>query len=112
MHIKCETFGDIIKSARQNSGLTIESLADKIGISTRYLYRLENDGKKPSFDVLYKLIRTLSVSPDLIFYPEKTANKSEIENLVRMLYGCDKRSLHVIYATVKALLENESQEER
>ena len=106
MHIKCETFGDIIKSARQNSGLTIESLADKIGISTRYLYRLENDGKKPSYDVLYKIIRTLSISPDQIFYPEKATNESEIENLIRMLYSCDRRTINVITATVKALSEN------
>ena len=66
MHNKPETLGDIIKSARSTAGITMEILADKVGITERYLYRIENEGKKPSFDVLYKLIRELAISPDLI----------------------------------------------
>lgn len=50
------TLGDIIKKAREKSGMTIESLANKVEITERYLYRIENGGKKPSFEVLYKLI--------------------------------------------------------
>lgn len=100
-----ETLGDIIKSARQQNSITIETLADKVNITERYLYRIENEGKKPSYDVLYKLIRELSISPDSIFYPEKPAKDSEIENLLRMLSACDERSLKVIRATVKALID-------
>lgn len=105
MHNCPETLGDIIKSARQQNSITIETLADKVNITERYLYRIENEGKKPSYDVLYKLIRELSISPDSIFYPEKPAKDSEIENLLRMLSACDERSLKVIRATVKALID-------
>ena len=105
MHTKTETFGKIIKSARQRSELTIEELAERVGITERYLYRIENENKKPSYDVLYKLIRELSISPDLIFYPEKPSKESEVENLIRMLYNCDERSLEVVKATVKALVD-------
>ena len=104
MHTKTETFGKIIKSAQQRSELTIEELAERVGITERYLYRIENENKKPSYDVLYKLIRELSISPDLIFYPEKPSKESEVENLIRMLYNCDERSLEVVKATVKALV--------
>jgi len=69
------------------------------------LYRIENEGKKPSFDVLYKLIRTLTISSDSIFYPEKPSKESEIEDLVRMLYNCNERDLEIIKATVKAMSE-------
>ena len=106
MHNKHETLGTIIKTARKESGYTIEALSDKLGISPRYLYRIENEGQKPSYDVLYKIIRTLYISPDQIFYPEKATNESEIENLIRMLYSCDRRTINVITATVKALSEN------
>ena len=105
MHNHPETLGDIIKSARQQNGITIEALADKVNITERYLYRIENEGKKPSYNVLYKLIRELSISPDSIFYPEKTAKDSELENLLRMLSKCDERSLKVIKATAKALID-------
>jgi len=104
VHTEPETLGKIIKSARQRSKLTMEELAERIGITERYLYRIENEGKKPSYDILYKLIRELSISPDLIFYPEKPSKESEVENLIRMLYNCDERSLEVVKATAKALI--------
>ena len=105
VHIHTETLGDIIKKARQESGITMEELAFRLDITPRYLYRIENEGKKPSFDVLYGLIRELSISPDSIFYPERLATDSELENLIRRLYNCDERSLEVIKATANALLE-------
>lgn len=105
MRKKPECLGNIIKAAREKTDITIENLAYKVGITERYLYRIENEEKKPSFDVLYKLIRELSISPDLIFYPEKPSKDSEVENLLRMLSDCDERSLEVVKATVKALID-------
>lgn len=105
MHNQPDTLGGILKAAREKSGITIESLAERAEITERYLYRIENEGKKPSFDVLYKLIRELSISADSIFYPEKPSKDSEVENLLRMLSACDERSLEVVKATVKALID-------
>ena len=110
VHNITESLGDIIKSARQRSDLTMEELAYRVGITERYLYHIENEGKKPSFDILYKIIRQLSISPDLIFYPERPTTDSEVENLIRMLYNCDERALNVIKATAKALIENTTQQ--
>lgn len=45
MHNKPETLGYIIKVARENAGITIEVLANKVDITERYLYRIENEGK-------------------------------------------------------------------
>lgn len=105
MHKQPEMLGHIIKAAREKAGITIESLARKVGISERYYYRIENEEKQPSLEVLYKLVRELSISPDLIFYPEKPTKDSEVENLLRMLSDCDERSLEVVKATVKALID-------
>ena len=110
MHNQPETLGSILKAAREKAGITIEALAEGAGITERYLYRIENEGKKPSFDVLYKLIRELPISADSIFYPEKPSKDSEIENLLRMLSACDERSLEVVKATVKALIDTAPQE--
>lgn len=103
MHKNTETLGQVIKKARKHHNLTIEALAEKIGVSERYLYRIENEGKKPSFDVLYSLVRTLSISSDSIFYPEKPTKESEIEDLVRMLYNCNERDLEIVKAVVKII---------
>lgn len=105
MHNQPDMLGSVVKSVREKNGITIEALAEKVGITERYLYRIENEGKKPSYDVLCKLIRELSISPDSIFYPEKPLKDSEVENLIRMLYSCDERSLEVVKATTKALID-------
>ena len=101
-----DNLGDIIKNARQKSKLTIEDLAAKVGITERFLYRIENEGNKPSYAVLFRLVRELSIAPDLIFYPEMARSNPDIENLVHMLYQCDKRDLLVVKATVQALIDN------
>ena len=77
-----ETPGEIIKAAQEKSDLTVEELTDRVGIPERYLYRIENEGKIPKFEVLKKL--------------------------VRMLYNCDDRSMKIIIATAKAALESQT----
>ena len=56
-----ETLGEIIKNARIKADITVEDLAAKVGVTERFIYRIENEGKKPSYDILYKLIRELSI---------------------------------------------------
>lgn len=107
MQIQHEILGDVVKAARQRSKITIETLAERVNVTDRYLYRIENEGQKPSYDVLCKLIRELAIDPNLIFYPEKSVKDAEIEEIVRRLYRCDKRSIAIIEATVKAALENQ-----
>ncbi len=105
VHNDTEVLGDVIKAARQKAKLTVEELAERVDVSERYLYRIENKGQKPSYDILYKLIRELAITPDSIFYPERSAKVSEVENLIRRLHNCDERSLEVIKATVTALID-------
>ena len=105
-----ETPSEIIKAARDKSDLTVEELTDRVGITERYLYRIENEGKVPTFEVLKKIVRELAIDGDLIFYPEKPSKDSEVDNLLRMLSACDERSLEVVKATVKALIETAPQE--
>lgn len=56
-----ETPSEIIKAARDKSDLTVEELTDRVGITERYLYRIENEGKIPTFEVLKKIVRELAI---------------------------------------------------
>lgn len=107
VHKYPELFGEIAKSARIQAELTIEMVAERADITERYLYRIENEGKKPSFDVLYRLIRVLSIPADSVFYPEKAIRDPEVEEIVHMLYGCDQRSLQIVKATLRAALDSQ-----
>ena len=66
-----EKFSEIVKHFRTRAGLTVEKVAEQADITERYLYRIENEDKTPSFDVLGRLVRTLSIPGDYIFTPKK-----------------------------------------
>lgn len=86
--------------------MTVEELTAKIGIGTRYLYRIENERKKPSHDVLCKLVWELSIPGDEIFYQDKPGDDSEIATILRMLATCDERLLDTAKAMLRALLDH------
>ncbi len=39
-----DTLGMTVKSARKKADMTIEELAERIDVTERYLYRIENEG--------------------------------------------------------------------
>jgi len=67
---KSDCFGSVVKSARQAKGLTQSQLAESLNITPRYLKAIENSGRKPSYDLLVRIIRELEIPADEIFYPE------------------------------------------
>lgn len=101
-----DRLGHLLKSARKDKGLTREQLAEIINITPRYLMSIENENKKPSYDVLYRLIRELSIPADKIFYPESSQTHTSVDQLVRLLLLCNERDLKIITSTTKAILEN------
>lgn len=105
MHNDFDKLGDILKAARKNNNLTREQLAEKLGITSRYLMSIENENNKPSYSVLFRLIRELGISVDTIFFPENKYTNTEIEQLTRLLRLCDERDLKIAKATVKALVD-------
>ncbi len=52
-----------------------------------------------------KIICTLKISADTIFYPETQYTDREKERLIHMIYMCDEREIKIAAATVKALLD-------
>ena len=105
MHTVPESPGAVIKEARQKTGITMEKLAERVGITERYLYRIENEGQKPSYDVFIQLIRELALDPRVIIHPEYPDMDGEVGEILRMLCTCDKRSMEVVKATIRALMD-------
>jgi transcriptional regulator with XRE-family HTH domain len=97
--------GDILKGARIKQKLTRDQLSEKVHITTRYLMSIENENKKPSYDVLFRLIRELEISADQIFYPEDETLMTELNQASLLLRRCNRYELHVVMATARALLE-------
>ena len=104
-----DQLGDIIKSARKKRNFTREQLSEKVHITVRYLMSIENENKKPSYSVLFQLIRELEISADQIFYPEDAALKTETDQALLLLRRCNTYELHVVMATIRALLEKKQE---
>jgi transcriptional regulator with XRE-family HTH domain len=98
--------GAIIKHSRQAHDLTQEQLAEQVGVGSRHLMAIENEGKTPSFEVLFKLIRILEISPDAIFYPDGKPEDKRFDRLTRMLAQCDDRDVRVVTALVESMIAN------
>lgn len=99
--------GNILKKNRKSQKLTRDQLSEKVHISYRYLTAIENENKKPSYDVLFRLIRELGISANEIFYPESQSNETQKDLLILLLDQCDTYEMDVVTATVKALLKKE-----
>jgi transcriptional regulator with XRE-family HTH domain len=50
--------------------MTQLQLSERLKITPRYLKAIENSGKKPSFDLLVRIIRELDIPAESVFYPE------------------------------------------
>lgn len=104
-----DKLGKVIKTSRLKMGLTRDQLAEKIGISPRYLMSIEHEGKKTSYDVLFQLVRYLTINANDIFFPESIVDTNEERKLLeQMIKLCDKHEITVISATAQALLTKNS----
>ena len=101
-------FGYLLKDIRLNNGYTREQVAERAGISTRYLSAIENEQREPSYDVLYRLFHALGISADTIFYPESNrADNSDAEQIKRLYLECSERDRSLIRTLIDGMLDKE-----
>lgn len=62
------SFGEVIKKAREKSKMTQKQLAEKCGIGAIYISRIENElNKIPSDETCLKLAEVLNIEPKFLF---------------------------------------------
>lgn len=98
-------FGNAIKNARKRAGLTIEELAEKTGVTPRYIAAIENEGKSTSVKTLFTIITFLHISIDEIIYPDSQYKSTQRRNIDSMLAQLDDRSLDIIECLLQSLIQ-------
>ena len=93
-----------LKKARTDQKLTYEELAEKSGVSSRYIKEIENHGNVPSIEKLGQLIRALHISADPFFYPTVPADNLDYQRLLVYLSQCTEEQITTILAIVEAYL--------
>ncbi|HIS60432.1 MAG TPA: helix-turn-helix transcriptional regulator [Candidatus Faecousia faecipullorum] len=104
MRKRKDTLGDVVKQARIKNKVTVEELADKAGVSVRYIYRIESGDKKPSYEVFMELMDVLAIDSELICRPEKQAVESKAGDLIRMLCNCDNHTQDLVISVARAII--------
>ena len=95
--------GVVIKEARLHIDMTRKELAAKLNITPRHLMSIEHGKKKPSFDLLFGLIRELFIPADQIFFPETADDHKEVDRAIALLRGCSDKELKIIVFLIKSL---------
>jgi transcriptional regulator with XRE-family HTH domain len=79
--LNIDHLSSVVKSARYAKQLTQCQLAEQLGITPRYLKAIENSGRKPSYDLLARIVRELDILADDVFYPEDKQQSTRIYKL-------------------------------
>jgi len=99
-------FGQAVKEAREERGISREQLAEMIDRSTRHTQYIETRGQHPSLQIFYEIVRFFDISVDHYFFPDTADTKTtQRRQLDTMLDSMDEKELSVIFATVKAMQE-------
>jgi transcriptional regulator with XRE-family HTH domain len=69
-------FGDELRKARQEAGMTQEDLAFAASVDRTYVSRLEHDKKSPTLDTLFRLCDAMGITAStLISRVERTRKR-------------------------------------
>jgi len=98
--------GNAIRTARIEQHISQEELAERVGITSTHLKHIESEHRKPSIEVLYKIVIELTMSLDAVFLPGKSEDPELRQRTIFLLSQCDDRQLKVVYATIEAILKN------
>ena len=105
MHDYVKTLGTVIRKAREEQGLSQASLAEKLGIDVRTIINIENFRGNPKFEVLYRLVTTLRIPADRIFYPGAEALGDAKQQLLWELHNCSEAEAKALLPAVRYVTE-------
>jgi transcriptional regulator with XRE-family HTH domain len=111
-HFDFTALGQAIKNARTDRKWTREQLAAVLGLTSRYIVDIENEGQPPSLQVLYSLVTLFDISVDQFFFPDKGIKKdTQRRQLETLLDGMDSRGLTIMAGTAKAIHQANGRDE-
>ncbi len=72
-------FGKVLRDFRKKNKLTQEELSEKLGISLKYISRIENGNNGVKTETLIKYMNILGITPNTIF-KDLLTNPNSIKN--------------------------------
>lgn len=95
-------FGKKIQEIRKRQKFSQEQVAEKAGISTNYLSRIECGKENPTFDMLVKLSAALKTDLSEMFDFGHHVNAKELKSAIfDFTHSADEQTLRIIYQMLK-----------
>ena len=98
-----DTVGSRIRAKRQQQSLTQEKLAEKLDVSTQFIYQIEHDVRMPSVANLIKLSDILDVSIDFLLKGREIRQADELELLLSELPQNERDLLYKSLTAIKKI---------
>ena len=98
-------FGIRIKELRMSRKMSQDQLAEKAGISSKYLSRIEMGQHFPSIDILTKLANALNVElRDFFEFAHEAKNLREKKNLNNLIDEANEEKLKLAVKILRAIV--------
>ena len=95
--------GENTRKYRTRAGLTQAQLAEKVGVGTAFISRVELGQKRMRIETMLLVASALHISVDLLLYQEN--ENAQLQALVRMLEGQPPEFVDGIIMLVQVCLE-------
>lgn len=96
--------GTRIRELRETQNYTREAFAEKIQVSSKFVYEIETGKKGFSADTLCRMSQALSVSCDYIMLGKNTEHRG-LEKILCMLEMLEPKQVSKMYDILKILTE-------
>ena len=97
--------GSTIRAARLEKHLSQEELAEMVGITPTHIKHIESEHRKPSLELLYRLVWTLNLSLDALIFPEREDGLEAYRKTERLMRQCSDKQLRILHSTIEAMLK-------
>lgn len=105
MKLTKNELGSAIKTARENLGISQETLAEKVGVSSAHIKHIEGGNRKPSVDVLFRIMKELQMSVDNLVFDKKVHTSQTYLKAHQMLQESTDKEQKFIISALSALRE-------
>ena len=99
------SFGTSLRRAREKREYTREQIAERAGISPRFVSAIENDRRKPSLDVLMRLVHAIGTSFDEVLMPQTISEEYTADRIKRLITQC------IVLALIGQMLDSKEEKQ-
>lgn len=98
--------GNRIRRAREDKGITQETLAESMEVSNAYISKIERGRTPVNLENLDKICTVLETSTDYILRGTNTTTEDYMRSeIIDMLEGCSPEKIKLIALVIKPILE-------